>query len=140
MYFWKFYWNKKIIGDLKGLHKTFWGTTKKCENKNLTYFFFSSSGIGTGKVKRSCKFKSIAFERSVNIVSFISPLSKHFCYFSLIKRWQCCVLMPLRNPLAILRVYGWNVYTFNRRSTFHVSWTNHCFYRYITALISFFVV
>ena len=20
----------------KGLHKTFWGTTKKCENKNLT--------------------------------------------------------------------------------------------------------
>ena len=24
---------------LKGLHKTFWGTTKKCENKNLREFF-----------------------------------------------------------------------------------------------------
>ena len=29
--------------------KTFWGTTKKCENKNLTYFF-SSSGIRMGRV------------------------------------------------------------------------------------------
>ena len=26
--------------DLKGLHKTFWGTTKKCENKNFTQFLF----------------------------------------------------------------------------------------------------
>ena len=25
---------------LKGLHKTFWGTTKKCENKNLIWFLF----------------------------------------------------------------------------------------------------
>ena len=24
---------------LKGRHKTFWGTTKKCENKNLINFF-----------------------------------------------------------------------------------------------------
>ena len=24
---------------LKDLHKTFWGTTKKCENKNLTQCF-----------------------------------------------------------------------------------------------------
>ena len=23
----------------EGLHKTFWGTTKKCENKNLNWFF-----------------------------------------------------------------------------------------------------
>ena len=28
---------------LKGLHKTFWGTTKKCENKNLTQFLFQYS-------------------------------------------------------------------------------------------------
>ena len=27
------------IKTLKGIHKTFCGTTKKCENKNLTYFF-----------------------------------------------------------------------------------------------------
>ena len=25
---------------VKGLHKTFWGTTKKCENKELSWFFF----------------------------------------------------------------------------------------------------
>ena len=27
---------KKFYKGLKGLHKTFWGPTKKCENKNLT--------------------------------------------------------------------------------------------------------
>ena len=27
---------KSFYEDLKGLHKTFWGTTKKCENTNLT--------------------------------------------------------------------------------------------------------
>ena len=27
---------KSFYEGLKGLHKTFWGTTKKCENKNLT--------------------------------------------------------------------------------------------------------
>ena len=27
-------------GGLKDLHKTFWGTTKKCKNKNLTKYFF----------------------------------------------------------------------------------------------------
>ena len=26
---------KRFHDGLKGLHKTFWGTTKKCENKNL---------------------------------------------------------------------------------------------------------
>ena len=31
--------HKRFYEGLKGLHKTFWGTTKKCENKNLTYFF-----------------------------------------------------------------------------------------------------
>ena len=27
---------KRFYEGLKGLHKTFWGTTKKCENKNLS--------------------------------------------------------------------------------------------------------
>ena len=30
---------KKFYEGLKGLHKTFWGTTNKGENKNLSYFF-----------------------------------------------------------------------------------------------------
>ena len=37
------WWLKRFyegLKDLKGLHKTFWGTTKKCENKNLTQFSF----------------------------------------------------------------------------------------------------
>ena len=34
---------QKIILTLNGLHKTFWGTTKKCENKNLTQFLFQDS-------------------------------------------------------------------------------------------------
>ena len=32
-----------------GLHKTFWGTTKKCENKNLIWFFlFGRNSNGKG--------------------------------------------------------------------------------------------
>ena len=30
---------KKFYEVLEGLHKTFWGTTKKCENKNLSKIF-----------------------------------------------------------------------------------------------------
>ena len=33
-YFWQFRQAKRT--RLKGLHKTFWATTKKCENKNLS--------------------------------------------------------------------------------------------------------
>ena len=32
---------KRFYEGLLGLHKTFWGTSKKCENKNLSYFFLS---------------------------------------------------------------------------------------------------
>ena len=38
----------------EGLHKTFWGTTKKCEKK-LSYFF-PSSGIGAGVVMLKAEF------------------------------------------------------------------------------------
>ena len=31
---------KRFYEGLKGLHETFWGTTKKCENKNLSWFLF----------------------------------------------------------------------------------------------------
>ena len=30
---------KRFCEDLKGLHKNFWGTTKKCENKDLKLLF-----------------------------------------------------------------------------------------------------
>ena len=36
---------KRFCGGLKGLHKTFWGTTKKCENKNL-FIFSLCLGLG----------------------------------------------------------------------------------------------
>ena len=31
---------KKFYEGLKSLHKTLWGTTKKCKNKNLAWFLF----------------------------------------------------------------------------------------------------
>ena len=40
---------KVLWRPFKAFIKTFWGTTKKWENKNLTCF--SSFGIGTGRVK-----------------------------------------------------------------------------------------
>ena len=44
---------KRFYEGPKGLHKTFWGTTKNCENKKIKLInFLFSSGIGTGRVKR----------------------------------------------------------------------------------------
>ena len=50
LYFYTSLWClKRFCEGFKGLHKTFWGTTKKCENKDLTQFFMF--GTGTGRVK-----------------------------------------------------------------------------------------
>ena len=37
----KWLWVRIPLQSFKGLHKTFWGTTKKCENKKLSLFLFS---------------------------------------------------------------------------------------------------
>ena len=34
---------KRFYEGLQGLHKTFWGTRKKCENKNISEFFFNTT-------------------------------------------------------------------------------------------------
>ena len=39
----------KIKINLKGLHKTFLGTTKKYENKNLNFFLFVRDRDGKGQ-------------------------------------------------------------------------------------------
>ena len=36
---------KRFYEDLKDLHKTFWDTTKKCENKNLSFYFNTTSTV-----------------------------------------------------------------------------------------------
>ena len=37
---------KRFYEDIKGLHKTFSGTAKKSENKNLSWFFSPRPGLG----------------------------------------------------------------------------------------------
>ena len=37
---------KKFYEGLKSFHKTFWGTTKKCENKNFSLIFSHRPGLG----------------------------------------------------------------------------------------------
>ena len=34
---------RRFYEGLKDLHKTFWGTTKKCENKNVSYIYFNKT-------------------------------------------------------------------------------------------------
>ena len=47
---------KRFYEGLKGIHKTFCGTTKKCQNKNLNYFFFQYNfQICTGREGLSLK-------------------------------------------------------------------------------------
>ena len=67
-------------------------------------------------IKRSCKMKSKAFERSVNVVPLILTLSKLFRYFSVITQRRCCALKPLQDPhchfesISFLRVFNSHLY------------------------------
>ena len=53
---------KKFYEGLEGFQKTFWGTTKNCENKNLTLFFlfawdwFTSEDIASDNNEWNSKF------------------------------------------------------------------------------------
>ena len=42
---------KRFYEGIQGLHKTFWGTTKKCENNNLIQFFSLRPGLGREGLK-----------------------------------------------------------------------------------------
>ena len=39
------WWLKRFYEDLKDVHKTFWGTIKKCENKNLIFLFVQDQNV-----------------------------------------------------------------------------------------------
>ena len=53
-YFHTFLWCLRFYEGFKGLHKTFWGTTQKFENKNQSYFF--SPRIRSGREGLRIKF------------------------------------------------------------------------------------
>ena len=56
---------KRFYEGLKGLHKTFWGTTKKCENKNLSWFLFYYNFLKcTG-----CEGLTIDWEKKISTLS-----------------------------------------------------------------------
>ena len=59
---------KRFYEGLKGLHKTFWRTTKKCENKNLTWFLFQYNF-------QKCTGRSI---RQMNGLRFCKIQKKYF--------------------------------------------------------------
>ena len=48
------------LKGLKDLHKTFWGTSKKCENKNLNFDTIFSNAQGR-KVQKDSKTKGLIF-------------------------------------------------------------------------------
>ena len=66
LYFYTSLWClKRFCEGFKGLHKTFWGTTKKCENKNLILISIQLSEMhGTKRVniKRQIRGKSLRSE------------------------------------------------------------------------------
>ena len=66
---------KRFYQGLKGLYKTFWGTTKKCDNKNLTLIFIwiqLSEMHGTLKVKIFKSLKNVDWV--VNWGPIITPV------------------------------------------------------------------
>ena len=74
-YFYTSLWCLKRFNEgVKGLHKTFWGTRKKYENKNLTQFLFQynfqkSTGreglMDSRKYTENCFFREILMEEFV---------------------------------------------------------------------------
>ena len=79
-YFHTFLWRLKRI--YKGLHKTFWGTTKKCENKNLKlvsaifYQIFINQMIALQKLRKMffiLSKKLFSFSRYSNLCIFVFP-------------------------------------------------------------------
>ena len=63
---------QKFYEGLKGLRKTFWSITRKCENENLSFNFLSSSGIETTKVKNAGKLKIKLIDKQV----YLGPIHR----------------------------------------------------------------
>ena len=79
VHFWKLYWNKKFlfahffVVPQKVLwrplrpYKTFWGTTKKCKNKNFNLIFSPHPGLGRGlKLTHYTKIDSIGVNEFIS--------------------------------------------------------------------------
>ena len=64
---------KRFYEGLKGFHKTFRGTTKKCENKNLNKFFILRSGLGREGLRSTLLNVDLKFENSFKHKRFSSP-------------------------------------------------------------------
>ena len=89
-----------------GLHKTFWGTTKKCESKNLTYFF-SSSGIGAGRVKFKFSAGSNQANSSHQTIVLTHWDSQSFCISDESFNFKICHIMSINiNFSHYLKTFG----------------------------------
>ena len=83
---------KRFYDGFKGLHKTFWGTTKKCENKNLTFkfkfhlnlIFHSSPWIGWGRLNKKNHFWMAflywSYTTTIKLPSYTTTIKNHNTY------------------------------------------------------------
>ena len=71
----------RFFEDLKGFHKTFWGTTKKCENKNFSYFntTFRNARGGKGQEYKNINHTSSKLSNFFPNNIFQKHLLKRFC-------------------------------------------------------------
>ena len=73
---------KRFYEGLKGLHKTFWGTTKRCENKNLSWFFSLLPGLGRKGLSTSMmNFWSSFYYSIMNLNRFMKLVWKSHSVF-----------------------------------------------------------
>ena len=93
-YFHTSFWRlKRLYEDLKGLkdlHKTFWGTTKKCENKNLKLIFILTQLSEMHGAKR------VNFEQEIPTEMWKLALSLVIFFFL----YHCCQKSQCSNSIT----------------------------------------
>ena len=68
--------SESCIKGLEGLHRTFWGTTKKCENKNFQLIYYLRLGSGREGLNRSSGFETDVVARFGTLDFLVSKAIK----------------------------------------------------------------
>ena len=95
---------RRFYEYLKGLHKTFWGTTKKCEKKKINWIFIS---IQLSEMHGSLR---------INQLLFLFKSSKNLWFSDDFSGWWRNVNMPFLTFLHTARfIEKWKIYIFSNK-------------------------
>ena len=96
---------KRFYEGPKGLHKTFSGTTKKRENKNLKVNFLSSSRIGTRRVNDFSRCSCLIYCSKCESVYLWQHRQKQRCIYDPVKHlWWSFFAKTVKNTMSYIKL------------------------------------